>query len=79
MRPPTLLVDKQRSSHDEMAARIRAVLVVLIALLTILLAWVDTTVAKYGWLLFLFVPLAGERVTQKLEDSRKGATSPAGS
>ncbi len=74
-----LLVDERRSSHDEKAARIRAVLVLLIVLLTILLAWVDTTLARYGWLLFLLVPTAGERVTRTLERSHEDAASPAGS
>ncbi len=74
-----LLVDRRRSSHDEMAARIRAGMVMLIVLLTILVAWVDTTVARYGWLLFLLVPTTGERVTRRLERSREDAASPTGS
>jgi uncharacterized membrane protein len=74
-----LLVDERRSSHDEKAARVRAVLVLLIVLLTILLAWVDITLARYGWLLFLLVPTAGERVTRKLERSHEEAGSSVGS
>jgi uncharacterized membrane protein len=73
-----LLVDQRRSSHDELAGRIRAVLVVVIVLLTILLAWIDASLAKFGWVLFIFVPTSGERVARILERSREGATPAAG-
>lgn len=72
-----LLVDRRRSWHDEMAARIRAILVVAVVLLTILLAWVDVSVARYGWLLFLVVPVVGERVTRKVERSHEEAPAAA--
>ena len=73
-----LLVDQRRSRHDEMAARIRAGLVTVIVLLTILLAWVDITVARYGWLLFLLVPTAGERLARRFEPSTQDAASAVG-
>jgi uncharacterized membrane protein len=73
-----LLLDKRRSSHDELAARIRSLLVTAIVLLTIFLAWVDTNVAKYGWVLFTLVPATGERIARKVERSREGAHAPVG-
>lgn len=61
-----LLVDKRRSYHDELVGRIRVLLVLAIVLLTILLAWVDSSWAKYGWTLFILVPVAGERIARRI-------------
>ena len=52
--------------HDELAGRIRAILVVAIVLLTIIVAWVDASVAKFGWVLFILVPVAGERIARRV-------------
>jgi uncharacterized membrane protein len=65
-----LLTDAARSSHDERAARVRSVMVLLIIALSLALAWTDTNLAKYVWLLFLVVPVTGERVSRLLERSR---------
>jgi TMEM175 potassium channel family protein len=66
-----LLVDRRRSAHQELLARVRAILVVVIVLLSILLAWTDATLAKYTWLLFLALPPVGERITGRLERSQE--------
>jgi len=73
-----LLVDQRRSAHDELAGRVRAALVVVIVLITITLAWTDPSLAKFGWVLFIFVPTSGERIARALERSRQGATSATG-
>jgi uncharacterized membrane protein len=65
-----LLTDAARSSRDERTARVRSVMVILIIALSLALAWTDTNLAKYVWLLFLVVPVAGERVSRLLERSR---------
>ena len=70
-----LLVDERRSFHDELAGRIRAILVVVIVLLTILLAWTDASLAKYGWILFIFVPIVGERIARRVGGSREQPAS----
>ena len=65
-----LMVDRVRSLHDERAARVRVVLVLAIVGLSIVLAWTDSTLAKYVWLLFLVSPITSERITRTLERSR---------
>jgi uncharacterized membrane protein len=65
-----LMTDAARSAHDERAARVRSVLVVVIVTISLALAWTDTQLAKFVWLLFLFVPAIGERVSRRLERSR---------
>jgi uncharacterized membrane protein len=65
-----LMNDAARSAHAERTARVRAVLVIVIVGLSLLLAWTDTKLAKYAWLLFLLVPLAGERVSRLVERSK---------
>lgn len=76
-----LLVDRRRSEHEELGARIRTVLVIVIVALSIFLAWVDTPLAKYSWLLFIALPGTGERIAQWIErsrdkDEREKAASP---
>src|SRR6185437_10519084 len=66
-----LLINRRRSAYDESAARIRSVLVVMIVALSILLAWVDTGLAKFTWLLFIALPATGERLARLLERSRE--------
>jgi uncharacterized membrane protein len=65
-----LMTDEARSAHAERAARVRAVLVIIVVTLSLVLAWTDTQLAKYSWLLFLLVPGAGERISRVLERSR---------
>ena len=62
-----LLRDAQRSRFDETVGRVRAVLTVAVVSLALLLAWTDTTLARYVWLLFLVVPWIGSRVAERIE------------
>src|SRR6516162_3441403 len=57
-----LLIDAQRSHFDEMVGRVRAMLTVAVVSLALLLAWTDTSLARYVWLLFLVVPWFGSRL-----------------
>ena len=45
--------------------RVRALLVIAIVALSLVLAWTDTNLAKFVWLLFLVVPPVGERVSRR--------------
>lgn len=65
-----LMTDAARSTHDEQAARVRSVMVIFIVSISIAVAWTDPQLAKYVWLLFLFVPATGERVSRRLDRSR---------
>jgi uncharacterized membrane protein len=69
-----LMTDAARSAHDERAARVRSVMVVVIVTISLALAWTDTHLAKFVWLLFLFVPAIGERVSRRLERSRPASS-----
>ena len=69
-----LMTDAARSAHDERAARVRSVMVVVIVTVSVALAWTDTQLAKFAWLLFLFVPAIGERVSRRLERSRTASS-----
>jgi uncharacterized membrane protein len=64
-----LMNDEARSAHAERTARVRAILVIVIVALSLTLAWTDTNLAKYVWLLFLLVPAAGERISRLIERS----------
>ena len=48
----------------------RVILVLAIVSLSIVLAWTDSALAKYVWLLFLVSPTTSERITRTLERSR---------
>ena len=63
------MTDAARWAHDERAARVRSVMVIVIVTISLALAWTDTQLAKFVWLLFLFVPAIGERVSRRLERS----------
>jgi uncharacterized membrane protein len=65
-----LLTDARRSAHDELTGRVRSVLVIAIVALSLVLAWTDTTAAKYVWLLFLLVPGLGHRIARLMERTR---------
>jgi uncharacterized membrane protein len=69
-----LMTDAARSAHDERAARVRSVMVIVIVTLSVALAWTDPQLAKYVWVLFLFVPAIGERISRRLERSRPGSS-----
>jgi uncharacterized membrane protein len=62
-----LVHEGRRSPHDELAARIRIVLVLCIIALSILLAWTASAEAKYVWALFLIAPFVSVRMTQVIE------------
>jgi uncharacterized membrane protein len=73
-----LLADARRSQHDELAGRVRSVLVIGIVVLSLVLAWTDTTAAKYVWLLFLFVPGGGHRIARLMERTREDTIEATG-
>lgn len=73
-----LLVDRRRSDHDELAGRVRGLLTVAIVALSIFLAWVDTGLARYAWLLFIALPGVAERITRAAERSRERRSAPSG-
>src|SRR5271155_1543021 len=73
-----LMTDQARSAHAERTARVRAVLVILVVTLSLVLAWTDTQLAKYTWLLLLLVPGAGERISRLRERSRPGSAVDSG-
>ena len=66
-----LLRTEARSEHAELTARVRAVLVIVVVALSVAIAWTDVRLARYVWLLFLFVPGMGERVARLIEQRRK--------
>jgi TMEM175 potassium channel family protein len=72
-----LLIDRRRSAHDELAGRVRGLFTVLIVCLSVLLAWVDTGLARYAWLLFIALPGTAERITRVLERSQEEHTAGA--
>ena len=65
-----LLADERRSAHDELAGQVRTVLTVAVVTLSLILAWTDTGLARYVWLLFLLVPGLGHRVARHIEQRR---------
>jgi uncharacterized membrane protein len=67
-----LVVDKRRSSYEERLGRVRSSLTIAVVSIAIVLAWTDTSVARYVWLLFLVVPVLGSRIA-----SRAGPEQPA--
>jgi uncharacterized membrane protein len=73
-----LVEDEHRSPHDELAARIRVVLVLCIIGLSLILAWTAAGDAKYVWLLFLVTTPVAERLT-KLVEQRRGVREPQAS
>jgi uncharacterized membrane protein len=66
-----LVEEGHRSPRDELASRIRVVLVLCIIGLSILLAWTAPVAAKFIWVGFLFTSLAAARLVQIVEQ-RKG-------
>jgi uncharacterized membrane protein len=72
-----LLDEDRRSRYEEMVGRIRAVLSVGVVSLALVLAWTDTGLARYVWLLFLVVPVMGSRITARIQ-AGSAAGVPAG-
>jgi uncharacterized membrane protein len=62
-----LIVDGQRSRYEELVGRVRAVLTVVVVSISLALAWTDTSLARYSWLLFLVAPYVGSRIATRLD------------
>ncbi len=71
-----LVEEKHRSPHDELAARIRAGLVLVIIGISIVFAWTAAADARYVWLLFLVAPFVSARLTRLFERSDRGVKAP---
>jgi uncharacterized membrane protein len=70
------LLDEERRSHfEETVRRVRALLTVAVVSLALVLAWTDTGLARYVWLLFLVVPVIGSRVAGRMEAGRMASVS----
>jgi uncharacterized membrane protein len=69
-----LLVDALRSRRDELVGRVRALLTIAVVSLSLILAWTDTVLARYVWLLFLVVPFLGSRLAEQIH-TRRGAAA----
>jgi hypothetical protein len=41
--------------------------------LAVIMAWTETRLARYVWLLFLVVPLVGSRIAARLDTSQNAA------
>jgi uncharacterized membrane protein len=74
-----LLVEKDRSAHDELASTLRSLLSLAIVGLAILLAWFDNGLVRYSWLLFILLSPSSERLTRSLERRRSRTTLETGS
>ncbi|HEY6471649.1 MAG TPA: TMEM175 family protein [Acidimicrobiales bacterium] len=73
-----LVVDQRRSSYEERLGRVRAILTVAVVTIAIVLAWTDTTLARYVWLLFLVVPVLGSRIASRAEPEQPAQASASG-
>jgi uncharacterized membrane protein len=65
-----LMVEDRRSAHDELASRIRVVLMLAVVALSLVLAWTYADLSKYVWLLFLVTPTMANRLAATMERSR---------
>lgn len=72
-----LLDDEKRSRYEEILGRVRAIITVGVSSLAVVLAWTDTGLSKYVWLIFLVAPVIGSRIAARLATS-DDATEPAG-
>jgi uncharacterized membrane protein len=73
-----LLVDERRSRYEELVGRVRALLTVAVVSLILVLAWTETGLARYCWLLFLVVPAIGSRIAARIRAGEAaGATAEA--
>jgi uncharacterized membrane protein len=71
-----LVEEKHRSPHDELSARLRSGLVLVIIAISIVFAWTASADARYVWLLFLVAPFVSARLTRLLERSDRGVKAP---
>ncbi len=67
-----LVRDAARSAEDERTARVRVVLVIGIVAVSVVLAWTLPVLAKFTWLLFLFVPVMAIRLSRVHHEPRRG-------
>jgi uncharacterized membrane protein len=70
-----LIDDVQRSRNEERVGRVRAVLTVGVVSLALVLGWTDTALARYVWLLFLVVPVAGSRIAARIAAGQQASLS----
>jgi uncharacterized membrane protein len=71
-----LVAEGKRSPYQERVGRVRAVLTMVVVSIALVLAWTETSLARYVWLLFLVVPPLGSRIAARLEP-QEPAKSPA--
>jgi uncharacterized membrane protein len=65
-----LMRGEGRSAHEELQAQVRALLLFAVVALAIVTAWTVPSVSNYFWLIFLFTPFLGERITTRIEQRR---------
>ncbi len=70
-----LLADERRSRYEERVGRVRALLTLAVVSLAVAVAWTDTALARYVWLLFLVVPLIGSRIAARIEPAQEAGMS----
>jgi uncharacterized membrane protein len=71
-----LLIDARRSAHEELTARVRAVLTLCVVAVALLLAWTRPHLAKYVWICFLFLPALGTRIATAIDANRRSRVAP---
>ena len=71
-----LLEEGRRSRYEETVGRVRSLLTLGVASIAVVLAWTDTGLSRYAWLLFLVVPVVGSRIAARFGTS-ESATEPA--
>jgi len=70
-----LIADERRSRFEEHVGRVRAVLTIVIVAISLVLAWTDTSLARYSWLLFLVAPYIGGRIAARMEAGEAASVS----
>jgi uncharacterized membrane protein len=68
-----LVDEEKRSRYEEIVGRVRSLLTVGVVSLAVILAWTDTRLSRYAWLLFLVVPVVGSRIATRLDTSQHAA------
>ncbi len=70
-----LLDEERRTRFDETVGRVRALLTIAVVSLALILAWTDTGLARYVWLLFLVVPVIGSRIADRWEPAQSAGVA----
>lgn len=73
-----LLEEARRSNYEEIVGRVRSLLTIGVVSLALILAWTDTALSRYVWLLFIVVPIIGSRIASRFDPSQTPA-EPVGS